>query len=967
MAKLTLTDLTNLSNEQSVVNAINNNNTSIETALENTLSRDGTSPNTMEADLDMNSNQIYNLVEATTDTEPVRKAEFDETIASLTATNIALPTSGIVVYDQEEGTAVTREITISGDGLDITNADGVDGDPVLTLSDDLAALEALSGTNTIYYRSASNTWSPVTISTGLSFSGGTLTGNTDAELVALAGLTSAADTLPYFTGSGTAALATFTSFARTLVDDTDASTARSTLGLVIGTNVQAQDAELSALAGLTSAADSLPYFTGSGTAALATFTAFGRSLVDDADASAARTTLGLVIGTNVQAQDAELAAIAGLTSAADSLPYFTGSGTAALTTLTTYGRSLIDDADASAARTTLGLVIGTNVQAQDAELSAIAGLTSAADSLPYFTGSGTAALTTLTSYARTLLDDAAASDARTTLGLVIGTNVQAQDAELSAIAGLASAADKLPYFTGSGTASLADFTSFGRSLVDDANAAAGLTTLGVSAFAQTILDDADASTARATLGLTIGTHVQAQDAELSALAGLTSAADALPYFTGSGTAATTTLTSAARSLLDDASASDMRTTLGLAIGTDVQAYDAQLADLAATTPTKGNLLVGNGTNWVAIGVGTDDHVLTADAVQANGVKWASPPGAGGGLSDAYDTITDGTNTATASGGDNIKFRATAGLGVTVGSNDVTHGDNVLYEITDAELLALAGLTSAADRLPYFTGSGTASLATFTAFGRSLVDDADAAAGRATLGLVTTTTDNAVARFDSTAGATQNSGVIIDDSNNITGVGTFSMGDTLTMSEHASAPSTPASGKACIYPKSDGLWYGKDDAGTETRLSNAASAGFTLVGTLDGSSGTPATLSQTGLSAYDELFIVFRGISHNSGSSQSIRIAFSTNNGSSYGAALSFSSAAGASTTFYGALECAGLKRGYVQIRANINATNGTATVAGSGGAELQGYSYTNGTAQDAIQISFSGGSIDAGFADVYGR
>lgn len=57
---------------------------------------------------------------------------------------------------------------------------------------------------------------------------------------------------------------------------------------------------------------------------------------------------------------------------------------------------------------------------------------------------------------------------------------------------------------------------------------------------------------------------------------------------------------------------------------------------------------------------------------------------------------------------------------------------------DADLTAIAALTSAADRVPYATGAQTWALATQTAFARTLLDDADAATARGTLAVYSTT-------------------------------------------------------------------------------------------------------------------------------------------------------------------------------------------------------------------------------------
>lgn len=119
-----------------------------------------------------------------------------------------------------------------------------------------------------------------------------------------------------------------------------------------------------------------------------------------------------------QALHANLTALAGLVGASDRAFYFTGSGALSLYTLTTFGRTLAALADAAALRTAGGLVIGTDVQAFHANLTALAGLSLVSDRLPYANGTGTLALATYTSFARTwdALADAAAGRTALSLG-----------------------------------------------------------------------------------------------------------------------------------------------------------------------------------------------------------------------------------------------------------------------------------------------------------------------------------------------------------------------------------------------------------------------------------------------------------------------------------------------------------------------------------------------------------------------
>ena len=72
------------------------------------------------------------------------------------------------------------------------------------------------------------------------------------------------------------------------------------------------------------------------------------------------------------------------------------------------------------------------------------------------------------------------------------------------------------------------------------------------------------------------------------------------------------------------------------------------------------------------------------------------------------------------------------LGGTGGTDASTARIALGAQPLDSELTALASVTSAADRVPYFTGSGTASVAVFTALARTLLANATAALMRSTL-------------------------------------------------------------------------------------------------------------------------------------------------------------------------------------------------------------------------------------------
>lgn len=379
--------------------------------------------------------------------------------------------------------------------------------------------------------------------------------------------------------------------------------------------------------------------------------------VDAHDASAiSNVPAGSIAATDVQAAlnelDSEKAAVAH-THAASAITNTPAGGIAAVTV-----QAAIDELD-------------SEKQPLDGTLTALAGMTIAADSLSIGTGADAFTQTTfaantfpakastgslvaksITDFGLSFVDDANAAAGRTTLGLGTAATMASTAFDASGAADDAIVAH---------VAVSDPHTQYQKeSEKDAANGYAGLDASARLVAARMPALTGDVTTTAGAVATTIASAA----VTLAKMANLAQDAFIIRTTASTGVPETATCTAAARTVLDDASVSAMVDTLGGASSTGSGGL------VRATSPTLVTPLLGTPTSGV---------------------------------------LTNCTGTAAGLTAGNVTTNANLTGPVTSVGNATT--------IADVELAAIAGLTSAADKVPYFTGSGTAAVTDYTATAR----------------------------------------------------------------------------------------------------------------------------------------------------------------------------------------------------------------------------------------------------------
>lgn len=147
-------------NDTTATQLINENFSALQTAIENTISRDGTTPNFMDADLDLNSYKIINAGTPTNNTDVITKEYFDEHVGDAAgyATAAAASATQAHLYETNArdfasiasgaaGTAQTaRDTILTDEGFIAVSTDLLQGDDsvIKKTSDDLTNVDTVA-------------------------------------------------------------------------------------------------------------------------------------------------------------------------------------------------------------------------------------------------------------------------------------------------------------------------------------------------------------------------------------------------------------------------------------------------------------------------------------------------------------------------------------------------------------------------------------------------------------------------------------------------------------------------------------------------------------------------------------------------------------------------------------------------------------------------------------------------------